>query len=250
MKGQIITSNISDRELTIYLPPSYQEAGTGFPVVYLQDQGELFHPAASNSLETLEALFAAGKLMELILVGVETKTRQRDYTPWHAPALEQRYGDFEGRGADYLAFLVDEVKAYIDRTFQTLPQPERTGIGGVSLGGLIALYAAYIYPGVFGRIASISGSLWYDGFVEYMEAQPLTCTGRKVYLDVGSLEGAAKTNRQKTMVPQTKAAYQILRNKGLTADHCQLVIDEGAIHHWRFFTKRFPSAMQWLFPAA
>jgi predicted alpha/beta superfamily hydrolase len=247
MKGKILTDNIRDREIIVYLPPSYRRTGAGFSVVYVQDKGDLFDPSGSHALADLEVLFEQGRLVELMLVGVASNDRRSEYTPWPAPALAERYGGFGGRGADYLAFLAHELKPYIDGEYNTLRQPGDTGIAGASLGGLIAAYAAYLYPGVFGRIASISGSFWYQGWIEFMAAQRIAPAGRKIYLDVGSLEGTVKTNVQKEMVPQTRKAHQILRSAGFTAGDCKLVIDEGAVHRQEFFTKRFPSALQWLF---
>lgn len=78
----MIREDYMDREIVVYLPPSFKEVGGGFPVVYVQDKGDLFQPMNGNALIDLEALFAAGKLAELILVGVETKDRSREYTPW------------------------------------------------------------------------------------------------------------------------------------------------------------------------
>jgi predicted alpha/beta superfamily hydrolase len=247
MKGQMIRDSFMDREIIIYLPPSYKKMGTGFPVTYVQDKGDLFQPMHSNSLIDLEALFKEGKLVELMLVGIETKDRFREYTPWYGRALYDQHDDFGGQGANYLSLLVQKLKPYIDSEYNTLTYPETTGIAGSSLGGLIALYAAYLYPDVFGRIGSISGSFWYEGFMKFMETRQLACIGRKIYLDVGSMEGANKTNIQKEMVSRTRNAYQILRNNGFTDENCKLVIDRGAVHRRLFFSRRFPSALEWLF---
>jgi predicted alpha/beta superfamily hydrolase len=247
MKGQMIREDYMDREIVVYLPPSFKEGGGGFPVVYVQDKGDLFQPMNGNALIDLEALFAAGKLAELILVGVETKDRSREYTPWYGKALSERRGDFGGQGDNYLAFLAQRLKPHIDSEYHTLAGPETTGIIGASLGGLISLYAAYLYPDVFGRIASISGSFWYEGLMEFMRTSRLECTGRKIYLDVGSEEGADKTNIQKEMVQRTRNAYQILCNKGFSDQNCKLVIAQDAVHRRWFFSGRFPSAVAWLF---
>jgi predicted alpha/beta superfamily hydrolase len=247
MKGQMIKDNYMGREILIYLPPSYKKARIGFPVVYVQDKGDLFQPMYGKALIDLESLFEAGKLAELILVGVETKDRSREYTPWYGRALDEQHSDFGGQGDNYLSFLAQRLKPNIDNKYNTLAGPETTGIAGSSLGGLISLYAAYLYPGVFGRIASISGSFWYEGLMEFMETQQLTDTGRKIYLDVGSREGTNKTNIQKEMVYRARNAYQILRNNGFRDENCKLVIDQDAVHRRWFFSRRFPSALAWLF---
>ena len=49
-----------------------------------------------------------------------------------------------------MAFIADTVKPIIDRDFRTRPEREATGIAGLSLGGLISLYAYFRRPEVFG----------------------------------------------------------------------------------------------------
>ena len=53
-------------------------------------------------------------------------------------------------GNAYLAFIVRELKPWVDDHFPTLPQAEHTSIMGSSMGGLISLYALCQYPQVFG----------------------------------------------------------------------------------------------------
>lgn len=243
MNGRLLNEWFQDREICIYLPPSYNIRTEGFPVVYIHDEGYLFR----DQLPALESMMSRQELRELIFVGIRPDNRNCEYTPWYAKALSARYGELGGQGAQYLEFLANELKPYIDNTYRTLSSPENTGIAGASFGGLISMYAAFLLPGVFGRVASISGSFWYEGFIEFMKATGIEMTGRKIYLDVGMLEGAAKTNIQQTMVERNKEAYEILRQKGFSSEHCRFVMEEGADHEHTFFLRRLPFALQWLF---
>lgn len=243
MNGRLLNEWFQDREICIYLPPSYNIRTEGFPVVYIHDEGYLFR----DQLPALESLMCRQELRELIFVGIRPDNRNCEYTPWYAKALSARYGEFGGQGAQYLDFLANELKPYMDKTYRTLSTPENTGIAGASFGGLISMYAAFLLPGVFGRIASISGSFWYEGFIEFMKATGIERPGRKIYLDVGMLEGAEKTNIQQTMVKRNKDAYEILRQKGFSAEHCRFAVEAGANHEHAFFLRRFPFALQWLF---
>ena len=45
---------VEDRELTLYLPPSYHESDRSYPVAYVQDQGDMF----TDCLNYLNHLFA------------------------------------------------------------------------------------------------------------------------------------------------------------------------------------------------
>lgn len=246
MNGTLVMESFEGRELFIYLPPSYETSRAKFPVVYVQDGGYLFDPRQNHSLVRLERMFAHGELGELLLVGIEPKNRLDEYTPWYAKALSDKYADFGGQGFRYLSFLVEELKPYIDREYKTDSRRQQTGMIGASLGGLISIYAAYLCPNVFGKIGSISGSFWYEGFIDFMQSKNVD-PGLKIYMDVGSVEGIEKQSIQKEMVLKTKEAYTILLNNGLTRERLQFVLEEGAPHDRIFFSKRFPEAVKWLY---
>ena len=57
-------------------------------------------------------------------------------------------------------------------------------LAGVSLSGLFAVYAAHCTD-AFDRICSISGSLWYDGFLDFMARTPVSPAVQRAYLSVG-----------------------------------------------------------------
>lgn len=250
MKGQLIQDSFQGRQVDIYLPPSCRgDEKAKHSVVYLQDGGDLFLPFSDGDqpLDQLEEMADRGEMAPLILVGVTSKSREMEYTPWPAKALVPGRAGFGGEGRNYLTFLTRELKPWLDKRYPTRSAMAETGIAGASLGGLIAIYAAYLYPEVFGRIGSVSGSMWYPDFLTFMESGTLTKLGQKIYLDVGSREGLIKTTAQREMVPANHQAYRILRDKGLGKADCQLVIDEGAIHGLPFFRKRLPNALRWLF---
>ncbi|WP_134685099.1 alpha/beta hydrolase [Brevibacillus migulae] len=247
MKGTFVTRNVNQRCLLIYLPPGYPQDGYHYPVVYVQDTGDVFDPDQSDSIFHVEEMFAHGELSPLILVGIEPFNRLDEYTPWPAPALDNRFADFGGQGAAYLEFVVEVCKPFIDKHFQTDPRAEMTAIIGKSLGGLISLYALYLYPHVFRKIASISGSFWYPGVIEYMKEQPIDGRMHRLYLDVGSMEGWGKENIQKEMVARTKEAYALLEESGNFQRGLHFTVEEGAEHQLPFFAKRFPHALKWLY---
>ena len=244
MTARIEKTVIGTRDITIFLPPAYNVNQKEFAVVYMQDGGELVF----KQVETISRLMAGGKMEQLIFVGIAPEQRLDDYTPWPAVALTEKYPDFGGRGQQYLAFVVNEVKAYVETKYRTRTGTEHTGIIGASLGGLISLYALYLYPQVFGKAGSFSGSFWYEGFVEYINQQPLPYQNSRIYLDVGSQEGIGKKTAQREMLHKTSEVYQILLNQGITAANCRYSISAGDTHGQRCFMRRFPAAVNWLFP--
>lgn len=119
----------------------------------------------------------------VVLAGVEGDW-ERDYTPWPGPALAGR-APFTGGGREHLAFLTGAFLPYLAGHYPVKAEPASTALMGYSLGGLFALWALG-QTGRFGLIASLSGSLWYEGWLQYLE-RPVPAEAR-VYLSLGKDE--------------------------------------------------------------
>lgn len=234
---------VEDRELTLYLPPSYHESDRSYPVAYVQDQGDMF----TDCLNYLNHLFAAGQLVEVILVGISSTNRNREYTPWPAEPLLEGNPPFGGEGRAYVDEVADVIKAYIDRQYRTLAAPEHTAIIGGSFGGLISMFAGYWRAETFGRIGMLSASLWYDGVMGYIREQGELPAGLRVYMSVGQLEGAYKNNAQKHMYPNNVEAHRFWIEQGGSPERLQLAVDPDGTHDPIFMARRFPDALRWLF---
>lgn len=248
MRGTLFTKMYAGRDLLIYLPPSYDKALYPLPVVYVHDGGDVFDLVLNGTLYNLEQRFAAGTLPELILVGIAAYDPLVEYTPWYARALYPGlgHGDFGGRATEYLNLIAHEIKPWIDQNFYTDNRPEMTGIVGKSLGGLVSLFAAYVYPHVFGRIGVMSASLWYEGFIEFMRERQHLSPDLRIYMDIGNLEGLGKANRQRLIQTCTDEAVSILMNN-LAESHFYFERIEGDDHDPETFYQRFPDLMGWLF---
>jgi len=232
-----------DRELTLYLPPSYDESDRCYPVAYVQDGGDSF----MDCLNYLEHLFKDGRLGELILVGIATENRNDEYTPWPAKPLLEGRPPFGGRGREYVDEVADRVKPYIDSCYRTRPEPEHTGIIGASFGGLISMLAGYWRPDTFGRIGMLSASLWYEGVMEFIREHGKLPPGLRVYMSVGQYEGAYKQGIQKHMTPSNLEAYRIWSGEEGAESRVKLHMDPDGTHDPIFMSRRFPDAVSWLF---
>jgi len=232
-----------DRELTLYLPPSYDESDRCYPVAYVQDGGDSF----MDCLNYLEHLFKDGRLGELILVGIATENRNDEYTPWPAKPLLEGRPPFGGRGREYVDEVADRIKPYIDSCYRTRPEPEHTGIIGASFGGLISMLAGYWRPDTFGRIGMLSASLWYEGVMEFIREHGKLPPGLRVYMSVGQYEGAYKQGIQKHMTPSNLEAYRIWSGEEGAESRVQLHMDPDGTHDPIFMSRRFPDAVSWLF---
>ncbi|WP_195574212.1 alpha/beta hydrolase [Paenibacillus sp. 1001270B_150601_E10] len=248
IKGSWQEDKAAGRRLTIYLPPSYAKYEQRYPVVYLQDGQDLIDPAQSDVIPRMEKMMAQHKLPELILAGVEPCHRLNDYSPWPAKAMGTRYSrhDFGGQGDLYLQKLTQLIKPHIDATYRTKQEAEHTAIVGVSLGALISLYAAYTHPQTFGKIGCLSTSIWYEGFLDYMNAHSIP-TELRIYMDIGLQESRASNDQANDLLQLTERAYQQVKASGVPDDQAILVKDEQGKHRPSSFIRRLPGALQWLF---
>ncbi|WP_010268770.1 alpha/beta hydrolase [Paenibacillus senegalensis] len=233
-----------ERDLHIYVPPSYEQSRQQrYPVVYVHDQGEL----VMGCFNTLEHLFLSRQLPELIFVGIGTENRIDDYTPWPAEALMESAPSFGGKGRDYLQELTEQIKPEIDARYRTLVEREHTALLGCSLGGLISVYAAYEYADRFGNIGAISASFWYEGMLDFIQTRSLPPLQPKLYSYVGLLEGVYKTNLQKNMVPNTMAVHEHWKKQGWAKERLKLEVHPQGTHDHHFFIQQFLSALHWFF---
>ena len=137
----------------------------------MHDGQNLFFPARSNfnkvwAADAAAVRVAAAGTPPFIVVGIDQPgaARYRQYFPQAlydaaSPALRAKFDRLAKgpiTGDAYLAFLTDDLKPLIDRTYRTQPDPAHTAIAGSSMGGLISCYAFLARPDVFGRAACVS----------------------------------------------------------------------------------------------
>lgn len=131
-----------------------------------------------------------------------------DLTPWPAEGVFKKAKPFGGQAASFLGKLTNEVIPEIEDGLGMV-DAERT-ILGVSLSGLFAVWAGF-NTNTFTNIISISGSLWYDGFTEWMNEHTPSLQVKKVCMLLGEKEKNAKDKRMATVEEKTHAAAEILK---------------------------------------
>lgn len=87
-----------------------------------------------------------------------------------------------GVGEEFLSWFISEI---YDEKYQ------RQYIGGYSLGGLFALFAA-CEKELFDGVMSVSGSLWYPGALEYFNEKSIGKRIGKIYMSLGDKESLTK----------------------------------------------------------
>ena len=116
------------------------------------------------------------------IVVIEDVDWNDDLTPWQAEGVFRKAKPFGGKAALFLDKLTREIITDVEKQLG-IKKAERT-ILGVSLSGLFAVWSMF-ETDAFTNIISISGSLWYDGFVEWMEESTPSTRIRKVCMLLG-----------------------------------------------------------------
>jgi len=235
------------RAIYAYLPPTYVENTLAtMPVVYMQDGQNLFaaHPEWSQfgSTWAVDTAFDAasndGSFKEAIVIGVASNASRIDeYTPTVDPDV------MDGGNADaYLQMLVTELMPAVDGTLRTRTDVGSTLIGGSSLGGLLAAYAGRTMPTVFGRIAALSPSAWWDNEVivgDVLSTPAAPNRPLKVYVDSGDTDADAVTATNALADAYVTVGYV----EGVDLLH---VVQAGGQHNETYWAQRFPGAMAFL----
>lgn len=244
------------RDLLVWLPPGYDDvknAGVRYPVLYMQDGQNVFEsgvgsPEEWNADEAATSLLGRKLISPLIVVAV----------PHSGAGRNSEYMPIAGivgippRGAEHVAWLMNEVMPRAERALRIKTGPENTAVGGASLGAAISLYAATSHPERFGMVLAESlplrtgdASAW-SGYLSSVKVWP-----RKVYLGMGGAEmGSAAENgeRNKGYVDAARDLDKQLDKAGLGPDRRLLVVESGAEHNEQAWAKRFPQALTFLFP--
>lgn len=172
----------NERDIFVWLPPSYSaQPEKRYPVLYMHDGQNLIDPSTSFAGrdwqvdETVSKLIKEGKLKEIIVVGINNTASRLD-----------EYSDSE-KGNNYLKFLIEELKPFIDSGYRTLTDSRNNAVMGSSMGGLISFLAAWKHPEVFSMAGCMSSSFYYDNdkVFKVLNNYNNPPKGLRIYIDHG-----------------------------------------------------------------
>ena len=173
-----------------------------------------------------------------IVVGIDNGGAERlnEYSPWVNPS----YGG--GDGDDYMAFVANTLKPYIDANYRTKPEPAFNALLGSSMGALISTYGAVEYPNVFKKVGSFSAAYWFalSDFNTYINANNTVLANHRMYFVAGQ-------NEYSTIMTDINGVKNNLQLKGLTATNTLTKYDSYGTHTESYWRGEFAAAYQWLF---
>ena len=222
MQNKIFT--IDNKKITVY--PALAE---NKPVIYLttynDDGGEVY-----TELQKLGC-------PDFTLVTISGLNWEAELSPWAAGGLFKYSEMFTGGADAYLQFL----------TQQVIPQAEAglngilwRGLAGYSLAGLFTVYALY-KTDLFSRAASMSGSLWYPGFKDFVLTNHMAKVPEYMYFSLGDKEARARNQYLKTVQQCTEELAAHYRSLGINTFY---ELNPGG--HYRDITSRSAAGIKWL----
>ncbi|MDX6746272.1 alpha/beta hydrolase-fold protein [Polaribacter sp. PL03] len=210
------TNNIVPRPVDVWLPENYS-AEKKYAVLYMHDGQNLFDATTTWNKQEWMIDEVASKLMnegitrDFIVVGIHNipKIRWQDLFPEKAMNFlseEDRNKLYEEakksnfsinlKGDEYLKFMVEELKPYIDNTYSVYTDKENTFVAGSSMGGLMSMYAVAEYPTIFAGGACFSthwvggtpkeGNPLPEAIFNYLDTNLPIAKSHKMYFDYGN----------------------------------------------------------------
>jgi predicted alpha/beta superfamily hydrolase len=237
------------RDVTVYLPAGYDEQPERcYPVLYMHDGQNLFDPRKAfipghhwRIAENTDAVIEAGEVEPLIIVGINNMGERRlaEYTHSADPKLGGGEADCYG------LLLVEELMPFIGENFRVASGPEHTGLGGSSLGGLVSLYLGLRYPEIFGRLAVMSPSIWWNrrSILRVLREAGQPEQRARIWLDAGDAEGP------RTQPDASLLAAQLDRQGWVPGRDLHFEKVPGGTHDEAAWAARVRPMLRWLFPA-
>lgn len=255
---------ISSRDVAVWLPEGYQP-GDSCDVLYMHDGQMLFDSTTTWNHqewevdETLARLIKENTIRPTIVVAIDNTSKRLDeYFPTktyqYVPQDKRKHVDVEDfKGDEYLRFIVEELKPFIDERYQPLTSREHTFMAGSSMGGLISLYALCEYPQVFGGVACLSSHLsmahlsmwmkdevWANAFREYVKNHLPEANSSLIYMDHGTKDLDAAYG------PYQEQLDTVFAQAGWTESHYRSLVFEGHGHKETFWAMRLPNILTYL----
>ena len=264
---------ITQRNIDIWYPEGY-DGKKKFSVLYMHDGQALYDSLTTWNHQAWDVddvagkLIAEGKLKNVVVVGIWNGgvTRHTDYFPQKPfEQLTQTEKDtvtaqlqiagrtkdiFKPQSDNYLKFIVEELKPFIDTTYSVYKNQENTFIAGSSMGGLISIYAICEYPEIFGGAACFSthwvGTFKLENnpvpkaFISYLQINLPSSANHKIYFDCGDQTLDA-------LYPAIqKSVDEIMTNKSYSEKSWMTKYFPGEDHSERAWKKRLNIPLQFL----
>ena len=182
-------------------------------ILYLNENTEyiLIQPVDENDISVLDnevKHIEENADRNFSLVAFKIEDWNSELTPWEMPLLRGK-GNFGDGAAGTLKFIKNDLIPSLSEYINAENKEIKYILGGYSLAGLFSLWSVY-QTDIFEGIAAVSPSVWYKGWIEYVEAEkPLS---EKIYLSLGDTEEKTKHQILSKIGDNIRKQHEILEN--------------------------------------
>ena len=171
------------------------------------------------------------------LVAVSGLKWNHDMVPWDIPPVFEKETPCTGGADNYLQLLTEEI---MPRAEKLVHGVSWRGLAGYSLAGLFAVYALYRTE-VFSRIASMSGSLWFPGLMEYIASHEMKRLPECAYFSIGDRESRTKNPYLQTVQENTEKIQSLYAGYGIDTF---FQLNRG--NHYKNAVQRTAAGISWI----
>ena len=173
-----------------------------------------------------------------ILVTVGNINWNDDLSPWYMDKLFRSDQPYNGRADKFISEMENSIIPYLEEKLKG--EVSYYAIAGYSLAGLFSLYSIY-KTGIFSRVASVSGSLWYPNFTEYAEKSVPVIKPEKIYFSLGEREQYTRNQLMATVKDCTVFLKDFYAGCGI-----ETVFEENPGNHFQNAPERIAKGISWI----
>jgi enterochelin esterase-like enzyme len=268
-----LQSKIFDRAITVrvWLPPGYNDASQAtrkYPTLYMLDGQNAFDQCTAfkgeqelQLDETVTRLMAEHKISPMIVVGVDSahgEGRDYEYEAWKDPLTDATEKDPNGK--ELPTFFGTELIPYVSGRYRVSYDAAHTGIGGTSVGAFAALYVALNRPDLFALVLAESPDLWLGNGQLLRDTTLLMRAPDRISIGVGRMEYNFPQSKEYfaplRLTERDAEAATVRMNQILVSNFrkalikhpaVRLAIEPGANHSARYWSRRIPAAITFLY---
>ena len=207
--------------------------------LFLQSKAEwlLIQPVDDHDLELLNQeveIIQSLSDKSFSLVAFKVEDWNHELTPWSAPPVfgKQPFGD---GATETLAFIMGQLFPML---LEKKVNMSHSLLGGYSLAGLFALWAAY-QTSIFDGVVATSPSVWFPNWLDYAHANPPQV--RSIYLSLGDKEEKAKNPVMAQVGNAIRRQEEMLREQGVNT-----ILEWNVGNHFVDSEKRMAKGFVWL----
>lgn len=179
---------------------------------------------------------------DFVFVAISNINWNDDLSPWYMKKIYSKDTDYAGKADEFLNLITERVIPQIETRVlkNSKITPEYYSIIGYSLAGLFAIYSGF-KTDKFKKIATISGSMWFDNFENFVRKNNISSNVEKIYFSLGNKEKQTNNPILKKVEEKTIEIEKMISSKGVSTT---LQFNNG--NHFTNPEERFAKAIKWL----